>query len=246
MTIAATSAPAVNKALNSADNTYSQPSLTANKAVATSETAGASGTNPSNTTNQSSTANQSEAANKKLSGYEASQQNRQLLNQQILSSSLNLSLKADNQALTLLFKTALERVQAEFSPSDEQIAAQPSKKPENSPYESEVDYSPKATAERIVGFATGFYQAFKERNPNDPEALTKFMEKFSGGVEKGFADAKEILKNIDKLNGKVESDIEETYGLVQKGLTSFQEKIAEAEKQTTPDVTGEPVKAAKS
>lgn len=230
MSIAATqSNPVASKVVNSAENTNTQPSSTKNTTVATTETAGTNGANPS------TAANQTEAANKKLSGYEASQQNRQLLNQQILSSSLNLSLKADNQALTLLFKTALEKVQAEFAPSDEQIATPPNKKPETSPYESEVDYSPQATAERIVGFATGFYQAFKERNPNDPEALTKFMEKFSGGVEKGFADAKEILKNIDKLNGKVESDIEETYGLVQKGLKSFQEKIAEAEGKAPTD-----------
>ncbi len=187
-------------------------------------------------------------AKKELSAYQASLQNRQTLNSQILSSSLNLSLKSDNQSMSLLFKTALEKVQAEFSSSDEVITAQESPKKTESKadaktYETEVDNSAKATSERIVGLAAGFYQKFKERNPNDAEALTKFMDKFSSGVDKGFADAKDILKSLDKLNGKVAADIDETYGLVQKGLKSFQEKMMEEEASAKSANTGAKTKA---
>ncbi len=187
-------------------------------------------------------------AKKELSAYQASQQNRQALNSQILTSSLNLSLKSDNQSMSLLFKTALEKVQAEFAGSDETITAEANKKTESKvdakAYESEVDNSPKATAERIVGLAAGFYQKFKERNPEDAEALTKFIDKFSSGVEKGFADAKDILKSLDKLNGKVATDIDETYGLVQKGIKSFQEKMVEEEAAAKAPVASNKTKAA--
>jgi len=184
--------------------------------------------------NNTKTASSEAPAKKELTAYQASLQNKQALNSQILSSSLNISLKADNQSMSLLFKTALEKVQAEFSSRDETITAEANLKTESKAdakaYETEVDNSPKATSERIVGMAAGFYQKFKERNPNDTEALTKFMDKFSQGIEKGFADAKDILKSLDKLNGKVATDIDETYGLVQKGLKTFQEKVAEEEK----------------
>ncbi|MBN8445615.1 MAG: DUF5610 domain-containing protein [Gammaproteobacteria bacterium] len=180
--------------------------------------------------NNTKTAATETQSKKELTAYQASLQNRQALNSQILSSSLNISLKSDNQSMSLLFKTALEKVQAEFSSSSEKITAEATAKTESKAYETEVDNSPKATSERIVGMAAGFYQKFKERNPNDTEALTKFMDKFSQGIEKGFADAKDILKSLDKLNGKVATDIDETYGLVQKGLKTFQEKVAEEEK----------------
>lgn len=186
-------------------------------------------------TNPAASATTSEApAKKELTANQASLQNRQMLNSQILSSSLNLSLKADNQTMSLLFKTALERVQAEFNAefsNDEQsLTAEATTKPENNPYETEVDNSPQATADRIMGMAAGFYAKYKERNAENPDVVGKFMEIFSGGIDKGFADAKDILKSLDKLNGKVATDIDETYSLVQKGLKSFQEKMMEAEK----------------
>ena len=162
---------------------------------------------------------------KKLSGYESSQMNKQKLNATIMENQLKLSTGDDDNSMRLLYKTALEGInselEAEFGPN----AAEKIKN-------SGVDTSPQATADRIVGFATAFYQKFSEQNPDMPEEerLDKFLSFVGGGVDKGFEDARGVLDGLGVLNGKVAEDIDSTYSLIQEGFAKFREMILNPDK----------------
>lgn len=164
---------------------------------------------------------------KKLSGYESSRLNKQKLNATIMENQLKLSTGEDDNSMKLLYKTALEGInselEAEFGPNAaEKIKA------------SGVDTSPEATADRIVGFATAFYQKYSEQNPDMPEEerLDKFLALVGGGVDKGFEDARGILDGLGVLEGKISNDIDSTYSLIQEGFAKFREMILNPDKTT--------------
>ncbi len=164
---------------------------------------------------------------KKLSGYDASRMNKQKLNAAIMENQLKLSAGDDDNSMKLLYKTALEGInselEAEFGPN----AAEKIKN-------SGVDTSPQATADRIVGFATAFYQKYSEQNPDMPEEerLDKFLALVGGGVDKGFEDARGVLDGLGVLNGKIAEDIDSTYSLIQDGFAKFREMILNPDKTT--------------
>jgi hypothetical protein len=149
-------------------------------------------------------------------------QAKQAQNTAILRANEQVSLRSNNDSLSLLYKTALEGINAELEPVMGENAAQKI-------YDSGIDTSPEATADRIVAFATGFYSRYKELNPgaSEEETLDSFMQIIGGGIEKGFSDAKDILKGLKVYEGEIESGVDKTYGLVMQGLTSFREKMLE-------------------
>jgi Domain of unknown function (DUF5610) len=171
------------------------------------------------------TENNETSEEKKLSGYDASRMNKQKLNATIMENQLKLSTGDDDNSMKLLYKTALEGInselEAEFGPN----AAEKIK-------QSGVDTSPQATADRIVGFATAFYQKYSEQNPDMPEEerLDKFLALVGGGVDKGFDDAKGVLDGLGVLNGKVAEDIDSTYSLIQEGFAKFRDMILNPDK----------------
>lgn len=147
---------------------------------------------------------------------------KQVQNTAILRANEQVSLRSNNDSLSLLYKTALEGINAELEPVMGENAAQKI-------YDSGIDTSPEATADRIVAFATGFYSRYKELNPgkSEEETLDSFMKIIGGGIEKGFNDAKDILKGLKVYEGEVESGVDKTYGLVMQGLSNFREKMLE-------------------
>lgn len=166
-------------------------------------------------------------ATEQLTGKERADQARQAQNTAILRANEQVSLRSNNDSLSLLYKTALEGINAELEPVMGENAAQKI-------YDSGIDTSPEATAERIVAFATGFYSRYKELNPDksEEETLDSFLKVIGGGIEKGFTDAKDILKGLKVYEGEVESGVNKTYDLVMQGLSSFKEKMLEL--ATTP------------
>ncbi len=175
---------------------------------------------------------------KKLSGYDASRMNKQKLNAAIMENQLKLSAGEDDNSMKLLYKTALEGInkelEAEFGPN----AAEKIKN-------SGVDTSPQATADRIVGFATAFYQKYSEQNPDMPEEerLDKFLALVGGGVDKGFEDARGVLDGLGVLNGKIAEDIDSTYSLIQDGFAKFRDMILNSDKTTEDQDMSESVAA---
>ena len=140
----------------------------------------------------------------------------------ILKANEQVSLRSNNDSLSLLYKTALQGINAELEPVMGENAAQKI-------YDSGIDTSPEATAERIVAFATAFYSRYKELSDEQTEeqTLDNFLALITPGVDKGFADAKDILSGLKVYEGEVESGVDKTYQLVMQGLASFREKMLE-------------------
>lgn len=175
---------------------------------------------------------------KKPSASELSEANKRQLNQTILDNQLSLSLQSDDKAMNLLYRAISDAVekrlaaQAPAAESDKVSAEATAETSLNKTYNNE-DTSPQATADRIVGFATNFYQAFREQNPqlNDEDGLEQFMQEIGKGIDQGFTDARDILTGLKKLEGKVATDIDETYSLIQQGLKDFRERMQPAKDQ---------------
>ncbi|MDR2925704.1 MAG: DUF5610 domain-containing protein [Azoarcus sp.] len=142
---------------------------------------------------------------------------RQTVNMQILQASASVSLKAGNQSQTLLFRSAIDRINEVLSPDLGPNAIQ-------GLAASGVDTSPEATANRILSVSTAFFEGYAAQHPGkDRDQLAKdFVSLIRGGFEKGFNDAKDILSGLGALgNSNIASGIQRTYDLVQKGYDDF-------------------------
>ncbi|MBV1878918.1 MAG: DUF5610 domain-containing protein [Pseudomonadales bacterium] len=86
-----------------------------------------------------------------------------------------------------------------------------------------VDVSPQATANRIVSFATGLFGLYQQQQPQDSltQQVDKFVAVITSGVEKGFAEAQQILSGLGVLEGELETNINLTFDLVMEGLDEF-------------------------
>lgn len=140
------------------------------------------------------------------------------LNAAILQTNADVSLSTGNESLSLLYKTAIEGINDALKETLGENAIQEA-------YDAGIDVSPEATAERIVSQSTAFFDAYQEQNPelSLEEALVQFTEVISGGIDQGFAEAREILDGLQVLEGNIASNIDKTYDLVQSGLAAFVE-----------------------
>ena len=156
------------------------------------------------------------------SGIEAS---KQALNASILKASMEVSLSAGNKSMSLLFKTAIENLNQVLAPELGDNAIQAAA-------DSGMDFSPQATADRIVSMSTAFFGKYAENHPEkDLEtALKDFTDLIGGGIDKGFAEARQILDGLKVLDGDIASNVDKTYELVQSGLKSFMENYPRPDK----------------
>jgi hypothetical protein len=148
-------------------------------------------------------------------------------NKNIIASQLEVSLRDGTQVMSLLFRTALEEINKSLAPS---LAEDETGLTENTikkAYESDIDFSPQATAERIFTGATAFFNAYKAQNSelSDNEALSKFMGVIRSGIDTGFGEARDILESLSVLESDIASNIDATYDYVQTGLNDFSKKI---------------------
>ncbi|MDX8400221.1 MAG: DUF5610 domain-containing protein [Gallionellaceae bacterium] len=164
-----------------------------------------------NTSIQPGKVNQAAATDK--SGINAS---KQILNQQILSSSLEVSLSSGNKSMALLYRSAIENINQALEPTLGANAIQNASA-------SGIDNSPQATADRIVSLSTAFFGKYQAKHPekNLDTALQDFSKLIGGGINKGFSEARNILDGLSVLKGDIASNVDKTYELVQSGLKSF-------------------------
>ena len=143
------------------------------------------------------------------------------LNTAILQSNIKASINAGNQPITLLFMTAIDGINDVLKDELGENSIQ-------NAYDSGLDISPEATANRIISMSTAFFSQYQDKNPNisDKEAAKSFVSIIESGIKKGFEEAKEILDGLNVLEGAIGSNIEETFDLVQKGLISFTESFS--------------------
>ena len=145
---------------------------------------------------------------------------RDKLDAAIVDAQLSLSSADGNHSLTLVLKTAIEGINSELEPTLGANALETA-------VDSGADFGPEATAERIVSLSTAFFGAYQQANPglDFDTALDQFVDVISGGINQGFAEAREILTGFQVLEGNIASDIDLTYDRVQDKLTAFVDEI---------------------
>ncbi|ALO34188.1 hypothetical protein CMT41_05165 [Colwellia sp. MT41] len=148
------------------------------------------------------------------------------LNAAIIESSLKFSKTLGDKPLSLLLKTALQGINEALKERNVESSVEDA-------YESGIDFSPEATAERIVAFSTQFLASYREQNPqmDEEQSLTAFVDIIRGGIEQGFTEAKDILGGFKVLAGDIASNIDKTYELVQQGLQSFVDSFSKNEEE---------------
>ena len=86
------------------------------------------------------------------------------------------------------------------------------------------DYTPEKVAGRILGFIEQRLQS-EQAAGADPSKLKGLLEQARSGVEKGFAEARKILDGMGVLQGKVASDIDDTYQKIQDGFSDLDKRL---------------------
>ncbi|VXC23991.1 conserved hypothetical protein [Pseudomonas sp. 8BK] len=86
------------------------------------------------------------------------------------------------------------------------------------------DYTPEKVAGRILGFIEQRLQS-EQAAGADPNKLKGLLEQARSGVEKGFAEARKILDSMGVLQGKVASDIDDTYQKIQDGFSDLDKRF---------------------
>tara|TARA_R110002050_G_scaffold165173_12_gene295536 strand:+ start:682 stop:1308 length:627 start_codon:yes stop_codon:yes gene_type:complete len=152
--------------------------------------------------------------------------NKQQLNAAIIESSLNYNTSIGDQPLSLVLKTALQGINEALNEMGVENTVEEA-------YESGVDFSPEAVAERIVSFSTQFLSSYREQHPemDEEEALNAFVNIIGGGIDQGFDEAKEVLTSLKVLGEDISDTIDKTYALVQEGLQSFVESFNRTEEE---------------
>lgn len=153
------------------------------------------------------------------------QRQKASLNVSILKST-EATLSVADQPLLLVLRSAIEAINEHLAPEMGENAIQAA-------YDAGIDVSPEATAKRIVDLSTGLFSLFQEQHPNEDAAavLDKFMTVIGEGIDRGFAEAREILDGLGVLKGDIAENIDKTYTLVQEGLAAFKEQFAEQDEQ---------------
>ena len=133
-----------------------------------------------------------------------------------------ISFSAEKQPMELLYKSAVEKLNEMLEPELGANAIQ-------NTLDQQIDFSPEATAERIVSFATSFFGNYLENHPEQggEEALKGFTSIIRDAIDKGFQEAKDVLEGLQVLEGDIAANIDKTYELVQEGLNRFEEQQTE-------------------
>ena len=172
-------------------------------------------------TQQKSAEKTSEQHSKTVAELTQAQQQKASMNVAILESA-QVTIGAVDEPLSLLLKTAIDSINEVLAPELGEDAIQKAA-------DSGLDVSPEATAERIVSLSTNFYNAFKQQHPGEDEStvLQNFIDTISGGIEKGFNEARNILEGLQVLEGDIATDIDKTFTLVQEKLAAFETAVSE-------------------
>jgi hypothetical protein len=136
-------------------------------------------------------------------------------NAAIVQASLDVAIKAKDQPLALLLKSAINRINELLAPQFGNNAIEAA---------ASQDNTPAATADRIVALSTGFYDAFKAQHPgeNASDILSKFMATIRSGFAQGASEAQGILQGLGVLGGDIASNIDKTLALVRQGYADFE------------------------
>lgn len=88
-------------------------------------------------------------------------------------------------------------------------------------------FTPTRVAERVLGFIEQRLQR-EAADGADQEKLQGLLQQAREGIEQGFAEARKILDGLGVLQGKIATDIDETYARLQDGLQGLQARTLPA------------------
>jgi hypothetical protein len=91
--------------------------------------------------------------------------------------------------------------------------------------EGGTDFSPEATAGRIVEFSVGFYGQYEAQFAGEGEALESFVGLIGGAVDQGFADARAMLEGFEEMTSDLWDNVQRTQELTMDGIGAFAEAI---------------------
>jgi hypothetical protein len=133
-----------------------------------------------------------------------------------LDASSSVTVSVDQNPLTLAYQAAIDRINEAVAPylGDDAISRG---------YDSGIDVTPEATADRIVSLSTALLSRFQSQRPDSETEATinQFVDTIQEGIERGFSEAKEILSSLGVLQGELETNVEKTLELTIKGLADF-------------------------
>lgn len=159
------------------------------------------------------------------------QQDKAIIEATVVESSFS----AGREPLTLVYSAAIANINEILEPSLGPQAIEAA-------YESGLDVSPEATAERIVSLTTGMFARYMDANPDlsGAELVDRFVDVIGGGILQGFEEARGILDDMGVLEGDIASNIDRTYELVLAGLEKFRvdnggTPTSEPAETTTPE-----------
>jgi hypothetical protein len=92
--------------------------------------------------------------------------------------------------------------------------------------QSATDFSPQATAQRIVNFSTSFFGSFQQNHADEAgqSQASNFAAMIKGAIEEGFASAQDILVGLGEIAPDIQAGIVETFELTMQGINSFVEQ----------------------
>ena len=196
-------------------------------AIASFERVSQSGARVSQPNHQTSAGVQGQDRGVQGEGVEKSsfEKRQEARNMMILEANYSVSLSSKDNPNATLFKRAIDAINKELEPTLGKNAAQ-------NAYDSGIDFSPQATADRIVGFATSFFPLYQQNHQGEESILEQQLDDFlglvGGGVDKGFGEAKDILTGLEVFNGEVEENANSTYDLIYEGFDKFKQSVLEA------------------
>jgi hypothetical protein len=144
---------------------------------------------------------------------------QQKLNIAILQAHQDVSINTKNEPLALIYKAAIEGINKEL---ETELGENTIK----NAYESGLDVSPEATADRILKFSIGLFPLYQQQHPelSEQKQAEKFAEIIGGGIDTGFSEARDILDGLGVLEGDIADNIDKTYNIIQEELAAFREK----------------------
>ena len=157
-------------------------------------------------------------------------------NQQILQASMEVSIQAGDNSMALLYRAAIDSINAELEPFLGPDAL-------NASMAAGVDHSPEGTAGRILSMSTAFFDTYAEKyKDKDPETVARdFVNLIRGGFERGFGEASDILSGLGVMgqDSPIEQGINKTYALVMQGYDDFlASKLGPRPEASTPPAEG--------
>lgn len=171
----------------------------------------------------------------KINFKEAKQATEAMVVQQLI----NVDMGSISKSQELLFRQVIEKLDKILAPTQGENATQKAA-------DAGIDFSPKATAQRITSHASGLIARFQAQNhlePADPK-IAKFIDSIQQAIERGFEDARNILKGFDVFKGGVESTFDATLSQALQNMDAIRSELglepANVAEPTKSDAPKEP------